>query len=85
MDDVNLDVAIRAPGFASVPLIGIMLVAIRTAKWEDVSGLGSLFGLSEVLYIVLLIWLVIKGAGSLSMDRVIQNRCGCVDNCEPGK
>lgn len=66
-----------ATRFASVPLIAIMLVAIRTAKWEDVSGLSSIFGLSEALYIVLLLWLIVRGAGPASIDAIIQNRCGC--------
>lgn len=56
---------------ASLPLIGIMLVAIKTAKWEDVSDFSSLLGISEFLYIVILIWLVAQGANSISADALI--------------
>jgi putative oxidoreductase len=56
---------------ASVPLVIVMLVAIATAQRENVSGLGDLFGLSEYLYIMLLVWLGVGGAGPLSLDRVL--------------
>lgn len=54
--------------FASVPLICTMIVAILTARMEDIGGLGDLFATSEFLYIALLLWLVIGGAGCLSVD-----------------
>lgn len=66
-----LGLATRA---AAVPLIVIMLVAIRTAKWGDITDLGSLFETSEYLYIVLLAWLVTQGAGPLSVDRWLKAR-----------
>jgi putative oxidoreductase len=53
---------------ATIPLMVIMVVAILTAKKEDVSDLNDLFALSEFLYIVLLGWLAIGGAGWLSLD-----------------
>lgn len=56
---------------ASVPLVIVMLVAIATAQRENVSGLGDLFGLSEYLYIMLLVWLGVGGAGPLSLDHVL--------------
>jgi putative oxidoreductase len=62
---------------ASIPLIVIMVVAIRTAKMGDfadahgpIEWLNVMFGLSEFLYIVLLAWLAIQGAGRLSLDRL---------------
>jgi putative oxidoreductase len=57
--------------FAAVPLIVTMIVAIRTALWEQVDSLGSLFGLAEFLYIALLVWLGTAGAGPLSIDQLI--------------
>src|SRR5882724_8114318 len=57
--------------FAAVPLIVTMCVAIRTALWEQVDGLGSLVGLTEFAYIALLVWLGTNGAGPLSLDRLI--------------
>jgi len=60
--------------YAAVPLIVTMTVAIRTALWEQVDSPGSLFGLVEFLYIVLLAWLGASGSGLLSIDAMIQRR-----------
>jgi putative oxidoreductase len=54
-----------------VPLIVTMCVAIRTALWENVTGLGSLVGLLEFSYIALLIWLGTDGPGPASLDALI--------------
>lgn len=56
---------------ASLPLFGIMLVAIRTAKWEEVSDFSSLLGISEFLYLVILIWLMAQGSRYISADALI--------------
>jgi putative oxidoreductase len=56
---------------ASVPLVIVMLVAIATAQRENVNGLGDLFGLSEYLYITLLVWIGVAGAGPLSLDHAL--------------
>lgn len=64
-----------ATRYASIPLIIIMLVAIRTAKWEEVTGVFSLFDMSEFLYMVLLTWLVVYGGGKISVDYLICKRC----------
>src|SRR5215467_4620516 len=60
-----------ATRFAVVPLIVTMCVAIRTAQWENVDGIGSLLGLLEFSYLALLIWLGTDGPGPLSLDRLI--------------
>jgi len=60
-----------ATRFAVVPLIVTMCVAIRTAQWENVDGIGSLVGLLEFSYLALLIWLGTDGPGPLSLDRLI--------------
>jgi putative oxidoreductase len=60
-----------ATRFAAVPLIVTMCVAIRTALWDQVDGLGSLVGLTEFAYIVLLVWLGTNGAGPLSLDALV--------------
>ena len=57
--------------FAVVPLVVTMCVAIRTAQWANVDGIGSLVGLLEFSYIALLVWLGTDGAGPLSIDRLI--------------
>lgn len=61
-----------ATRLAVVPLVITMMVAIRTALWEQVDGLSSLVGLLEFAYIALLVGLGISGAGPLSMDWLIE-------------
>jgi len=63
-----------ATRFAAVPLIITMCVAIRTALWDQVSGVSSLVGLSEFAYIALLFWLATDGGGPLSLDRALAAR-----------
>ena len=63
-----------ATRFASLPLIGIMIVAIGTAKRADIHELSDLFGTSEYLYIVLALWLGGYGAGPLSVDYLVAKR-----------
>jgi putative oxidoreductase len=60
-----------ATRFAVVPLIVTMCVAIRTAQWENVDGIGSLVGLVEFSYIALLVWLGTDGPGPLALDHLI--------------
>ena len=56
---------------ASVPLIIIMIVAILTAKAEELTGFSSLTGMIEYLYIVLLVWLFVDGPGKISVDALL--------------
>jgi putative oxidoreductase len=56
---------------AAVPLIVTMVVAIRTALWDQVEGISSLVGLLEFAYIVLLLWLATHGPGPLSLDGLL--------------
>lgn len=65
-----------ATRFAVVPLIITMCVAILTAQWESVDGLGSLVGLLEFAYIALLVWLGTDGPGPLSLDHLITRAAG---------
>lgn len=60
-----------ATRFATIPLIITMCVAIRTALWDQVDGLGTLVGLTEFAYIALLVWLAVEGAGPLSLDALL--------------
>jgi putative oxidoreductase len=53
---------------STLPLIGIMTVALITAKAEDITSFSSLIGISEFLYIVILIWLTANGSSVLSID-----------------
>jgi putative oxidoreductase len=60
-----------ATRFATIPLVIIMCVALRTALWDQVDGIGSLVGLTEFAYIALLVWLAVEGAGPLSRDALL--------------
>jgi len=48
-----------------------MIVAIKSAKWTDVDSLETLLGFDETEYLALFVWLAIAGAGSFSLDRLL--------------
>jgi putative oxidoreductase len=48
-----------------------MIVAIRSAKWDQVDSLETLLGFDETEYLALFLWLAIAGAGRLSLDRLL--------------
>lgn len=58
----------------SIPLMVILTVAILTAKKADLTGFSALTGFTEFLYILLLVWLIIQGAGILSLDALIGHK-----------
>lgn len=66
---------------AAVPLIVIMIVALKTAFGDQLAKAGGgldtlneLFGLAEFLYVTLLVWLALAGAGAVSLDRMLVAR-----------
>ncbi|MBS2023544.1 MAG: DoxX family protein [Deltaproteobacteria bacterium] len=59
---------------AAIPLSVTMVVATLTAKRADIEGWNSFFGLAEVTYILLFIWLIVRGAGPLSLDAVLARK-----------
>jgi putative oxidoreductase len=59
---------------AAVPLVVVMAVAIATARHEELTSLGALFGFVEYLYIVLLAYVAIEGPGPLSIDALLRRR-----------
>jgi putative oxidoreductase len=63
-----------ATRIVSIPLIGIMSVAILTAKWSEIASTSDLFGFSEFLYIVLLLWLLINGPSNLALDHLVAKK-----------
>lgn len=63
-----------ATRFASLMLIGTMVVAIATAILPDVAGLGDLFGKIEPLYVVIFLYLAVYGAGPVSLDVLVARR-----------
>ena len=56
---------------ACVPLIVVMIVAIATARHEEVTSIGALFGFVEYLYIVLMLWIGVAGPGPISLDALL--------------
>jgi len=60
-----------ATRLAALPLIAVMLVALATALRERIESLSDLFGLAEFCYVVLLLGLVVWGAGPLSLDALL--------------
>jgi putative oxidoreductase len=63
-----------ATRLASIPLAIIMIVALRTALAADASSFSALTGISEYLYIVLLVWLMIAGPGKIALDAVVARK-----------
>jgi putative oxidoreductase len=61
---------------AAAPLVVVMVVAIATARAEELTSLGALFGFIEYLYIVLLGYVAIEGPGPLSLDALLRGRAG---------
>jgi putative oxidoreductase len=49
-----------------------MIVAIKSAKWDQVDSLETLLGFDETEYLALFLWLAIAGAGSFSLDRLLR-------------
>jgi len=55
-------------------LSGVMVVAILSAKLEDIDSLETLLGFEEAAYLAIFFWLAVVGAGKASLDYLIQNR-----------
>jgi putative oxidoreductase len=51
-----------------------MIVAIVSAKLDQVDSLEALLGFDETEYLALFLWLAIAGAGALSVDYWITRR-----------
>ena len=62
--------------FTRIPaamLAVVMVVAIKSAKWESVDSLESLLGFEEATYFAAFMWLAIAGPGAASLDRLLVN------------
>ena len=51
-----------------------MIVAVKSAKWDQVDSLETLLGFDESAYFAIFTWLAIAGAGALSLDHLIGRR-----------
>jgi putative oxidoreductase len=60
--------------FAAIPLIVVMLVAIATAKRPEIDGVAALLGFIEFTYIAGFVWLLVSGAGRVSLDALLFGR-----------
>lgn len=52
----------------------VMIVAIKSAKWDQIDSLETLLGFEEMMYLALFLWLAIAGPGAISFDRILQRR-----------
>jgi len=49
-----------------------MMVAIKSAKWDQVDSLETLLGFDETEYLALFLWLAVAGAGTVSLDWLLK-------------
>ncbi len=52
----------------------VMIVAVKVAQWDEVDSLQTFLGLEEIIYLAIFVWLAIAGAGSMSVDRLLEGR-----------
>jgi putative oxidoreductase len=57
----------------------VMLVAIKSAKWENVDSLETLLGFEETTYFAAFLWLAVAGPGAVSLDRLLLRWTGNED------
>ena len=60
--------------FAALPLMGVMAVAILTAKRPEIDGIRSLLAFDESIYLAGFLWLFVAGAGKASLDALFFGR-----------
>jgi putative oxidoreductase len=60
----------------ALPMAFTMVIAILTAKRDDITGLTALVGFEEWSYLVFFLWLALAGAGKLSLDALIMKWWG---------
>lgn len=63
-----------ATRLAAIPLVGTMVVAILTAVWPNVDGVLELATKIEPMLIALLAYVVVYGAGPVSLDALLGRR-----------
>jgi putative oxidoreductase len=52
----------------------VMIVAVRSAQWDQIDSLETLVGFDEVIYLAIFLWLAIAGPGTIAIDRMLQKR-----------
>ncbi len=58
---------------AAPPLVIVMIVAIISAKWDQIDTLETLLGFEEVAYMALFGWLAVAGPGPISLDYLLRS------------
>lgn len=59
---------------AALFLVGVMAVAIWTAKLPEIHGIVELARTIELAYLASFVWLVVAGGGAASVDHVLGKR-----------
>lgn len=59
---------------AATPLVIVMIVAIISAKLDQIDSLETLLGFEEVAYMALFGWLAVAGPGPISLDHLLTRR-----------
>jgi putative oxidoreductase len=72
-----------ASRFVSIPLMVTMVVALVTAKADEIHGLPDLFGEVEWTYLALLFVITAFGPGALSLDALFANKSRSVARPAP--
>ncbi len=65
---------------AAAPLVIVMIVAIKSAKWENVDSLETLLGFEEMTYMAAFFWLAVAGPGKASLDYLLLRAGGDADD-----
>jgi putative oxidoreductase len=63
-----------ASRLAAIPLVVTMVVAILTAKRDEIHGLPDLFGEVEWTYLVILLVIITLGPGKAALDTLVASR-----------
>jgi putative oxidoreductase len=58
----------------SIPLSIIMIVALRTAGADEATSFSALTGMTDYLYLVVLVWLLVAGPGKMALDHLVARR-----------
>jgi putative oxidoreductase len=69
----------------SIPLIITMIVALATAKREEITTFTDIFGLSEFLIALALVWLGFNGAGGVSFDALLSSQFSSMKKERPSR
>lgn len=61
----------------------VMVVAILSAKLDQIDSLETLLGFEESLYFALFTWLAIAGAGKVSVDGLLERKLNPASRMQP--